>query len=639
MPRINRINFEQVAVSAPQDLFGLSPEAGKEIRILHRWLGATDTALVGAQSLALRERYLPGTVTPGSGGSIPAVAAPDPGDGIGAPMAWANATTKASTSGTAVTLWESGCDIWAGYDGDPVEPYAIGGGEAYVLELLSTVSGTVHLSGGVTYEEIGDAPSTVFFPGTPLAVYSTRKLVAGYSGNALQLKRSSDSALLDIGFLGTSLDLASAAAFLSGTVGKINKWYDQSGNANPLGQDGGNDLPQYQVFNGKVWLSFNGNQILKAADVPLTGDQTVASVNWTTMPNCFVVHDFNVSGWSFRENDTALKQVSYFSGSGVTVATTASNAWAACPSRLMVTRASGAVTIYVNGVSGATGTGSNTAAGNGLSVGGHVGAPQYTGLMSEIVIYASALSSGDRAFVDANQVSYWGDLGLETPYQGASWVTTGHADSVGLGNVLQFERTAAWTGFAAIQSWSFSGSVHTIFANVPAGSAAPGYLLTIDDLGRLNLRLSHDNSINAYILVRGAANVLDMNKHFVAVSYDGSSAAAGVKIYVDGAPDTLTVLSDNLTLTMVDPSQSLVVGSQSGSTGVGFNGCIGHVQIDNVARSAGYIAACATSSSLPPVDANTVLCLLLTEGSGTTAHDTSASGFNGTLSSSGLWVP
>jgi hypothetical protein len=95
------------------------------------------------------------TVTIGSAGTTPTIVTVDPGDSVSNATVWANATTKATTSGTAGIVWESGCHIWTGYDDDLDSPYVIGPLEAYVFELLSVVSGTVHLSGGVTFEEIG----------------------------------------------------------------------------------------------------------------------------------------------------------------------------------------------------------------------------------------------------------------------------------------------------------------------------------------------------------------------------------------------------------------------------------------------------------------------------------------------------
>lgn len=155
MGRIYRVTFEQVAVSAAQDLFEIKGAAGKMLRILHRWVGSTDTTLPTAQMLALRERFLPATVTDGSGGSTPTPQKTDPGDAAASFTALANNTTKATTNGTAVILWESGVHIYNGYDDTLEAPYPIGPSEAYVMELLSTVTGTVHLSGGVEVEEIG----------------------------------------------------------------------------------------------------------------------------------------------------------------------------------------------------------------------------------------------------------------------------------------------------------------------------------------------------------------------------------------------------------------------------------------------------------------------------------------------------
>lgn len=155
MSRLYRVTFSAVAVSAAQDLFQIKGASGKIIRILNRWIGATDTTLPAGQMLQLRERFLPATVTDGSGGSTPTPAKTDPGDAAASFTALANNTTKATTSGTAIVLHETGVHIYNGFDEDHDAPPVIGPSESYVFELLSTVSGTVHLSGGVLIEEIG----------------------------------------------------------------------------------------------------------------------------------------------------------------------------------------------------------------------------------------------------------------------------------------------------------------------------------------------------------------------------------------------------------------------------------------------------------------------------------------------------
>lgn len=155
MPRIYRVTFEEVAVTAAQDLVQISGAAGKMVRILRRWVGATDTTLPTEQMLALRERFLPATVTNGSGGTTPTITKNDPGDAAASATALVNNTTKATTSATAVVLNEASVDSKLSYDEWYLNPPLIGPGEAYVFELLSTVSGTMHLSGGVEIEESG----------------------------------------------------------------------------------------------------------------------------------------------------------------------------------------------------------------------------------------------------------------------------------------------------------------------------------------------------------------------------------------------------------------------------------------------------------------------------------------------------
>jgi hypothetical protein len=159
MSRIYKVLFGDsaggVAVSAAQDLIQITGASGKMLRILHRWVGSVDTTIPTAQMIQLRERLLPATVTNGSGGSTPTIYKMDPGDASASFTALANNTTKATTSGTASESFATGVHIYNGFDDEYVSPPVIGPSEAWVFELLSTVSGTVHLSGGVLVEEIG----------------------------------------------------------------------------------------------------------------------------------------------------------------------------------------------------------------------------------------------------------------------------------------------------------------------------------------------------------------------------------------------------------------------------------------------------------------------------------------------------
>lgn len=155
MPRTYNVTFSGVAVAAPQDLVQVKGATGKMLRVLRQWISATDTTAPTAQQLQLRARLLPATVTDGSGGSTPTPQKTDQGDAAATFTALANSTTKATTSGTAVVLEENGCHVFGGYDFSFLRPPTVAVSTSFVFELLSTPTGTLHLSGGVTVEEIG----------------------------------------------------------------------------------------------------------------------------------------------------------------------------------------------------------------------------------------------------------------------------------------------------------------------------------------------------------------------------------------------------------------------------------------------------------------------------------------------------
>jgi hypothetical protein len=156
MSRRYTVVFESVATTAAQDLIQVKGASGKVLRILRAWWGCTNTTLATSQSISTRCSYLAATVTDGSGGTTPTPRKMDPGDAAASFTALANNTTPATSSGK-VTLDESGDHLYNGYRSGWSEKSApvVGPSESFAMELLSTPSGTVNLSGGVEVEEIG----------------------------------------------------------------------------------------------------------------------------------------------------------------------------------------------------------------------------------------------------------------------------------------------------------------------------------------------------------------------------------------------------------------------------------------------------------------------------------------------------
>lgn len=68
------------------------------------------------------------------------------------------------------------------------------------------------------------------------AAYSLRKLNTSYTGFAIRVRRSSDNASQDIGFVNGNLDTTSISNFVGANSGYVSIWYDQSGNGNNAAQ-------------------------------------------------------------------------------------------------------------------------------------------------------------------------------------------------------------------------------------------------------------------------------------------------------------------------------------------------------------------------------------------------------------------
>lgn len=155
MPRLYTVQFQNVSVAAAQDLFQILGAAGKMLRVIRVEVSNTDTSLATSQMLSFSGVFLPATVTTGSGGSAATPQKVDPGDAQPSFTAMVNNTTPATTSGSAAIVWSGAQHIYNGLDETFQHPVLVGPGEGFLLKLLSTVSGTVHLSGTIWCEELG----------------------------------------------------------------------------------------------------------------------------------------------------------------------------------------------------------------------------------------------------------------------------------------------------------------------------------------------------------------------------------------------------------------------------------------------------------------------------------------------------
>ena len=139
---------------------------------------------------------------------------------------------------------------------------------------------------------------------------------------------------------------------------------------------------------------------------------------------------------------------------------------------------------------------------------------------------------------------------------------------INAGSVLAFERNEPWTIMVgldvAAQSPPYAA---VIFSNVERSTRIRVIELWIDPTGHLRVRII-SNFDNRQLHRRAE----QLRCHWmatgneVAASYDGSSLASGVKIYLDGVQDTATtILANSLTGSIVSSTDGpLIIGNQAG---------------------------------------------------------------------------
>jgi hypothetical protein len=137
------------------------------------------------------------------------------------------------------------------------------------------------------------------YPGAA-AAYSLRKLSSTYNGSAIRVRRSSDNAETDIGFVNNVLDTASLNTFVGASTGYIPVWYDQSGNARNVSQT--TALNQPVIIQSGVLVTDGG----KVAVIPNQ------SMNFTAIS----VGGINYAGYSVMSRTSASNIITSFSGNG-----------------------------------------------------------------------------------------------------------------------------------------------------------------------------------------------------------------------------------------------------------------------------------------------------------------------------------
>ncbi|TRX37771.1 FG-GAP-like repeat-containing protein [Flavobacterium restrictum] len=268
---------------------------------------------------------------------------------------------------------------------------------------------------------------------TPAATaYSLRKLSSTYTGKAIQVRRSSDNTVQDIGFdANGGLDTATLTTFVGSSSGYVAKWYDQSVNGNEATQT--NTALQPRIVNAGVIDKLNNRPALYFGTANLATAKTTIFDTATSMvgfakgnsstPSSLVTKtgtsaDANTNypapfDFSNSAGEFYVGNASAIAGSNNNIAnsTPRSDVSLSVPASVysFVIPASGTFYSYLNGIQSSSSTVVAYADnGNALQIGNrNDGNGSGNFWTTELVLFNSVLSTIDRQAVETSQKNYY----------------------------------------------------------------------------------------------------------------------------------------------------------------------------------------------------------------------------------------
>jgi hypothetical protein len=243
------------------------------------------------------------------------------------------------------------------------------------------------------------------------AAYSMRRLLSAYVANkAINVRRASDSAAIDVGFLANGdLDVPTLTTFLAATAGFITTWYDQSGGGFDMANGTAANQPPIVLSEATManrptasFVTANANSLSRALTPVVAQPFTMASVVertglFTTQQNYFTGVDqiCTLFFLASANNIAAFFGTQRSSPANDSVA----HCWAALTG-VNKTALDGVITTTAGLGAGTIG---------GIRVGmGNASNRWLTGFIGEALLFPSALSDADMGTLQANQKTYWG---------------------------------------------------------------------------------------------------------------------------------------------------------------------------------------------------------------------------------------
>lgn len=162
---------------------------------------------------------------------------------------------------------------------------------------------------------------------------------------------------------------------------------------------------------------------------------------------------------------------------------------------------------------------------------------------------------------------------------------------VAVGDVtsLDFQTSDKFSASAWVHATSFSGYQTVLHKIDDTGGAKTGYLFTLNN-GTPEVWFISDYGLSDYLIKTAAAPITTGAWHQIGFSYDGSSSATGIKIYIDGMDQTGVSVVDSLSGPILN-NQPFEIGYRSVAALQPFNGILDDVRMYSDTLSAAQVSA------------------------------------------------
>ncbi|HCP93644.1 MAG TPA: hypothetical protein DIU05_06395, partial [Bacteroidetes bacterium] len=266
------------------------------------------------------------------------------------------------------------------------------------------------------------------------AAHSVRKLSTTYTGNAMQIRRSNDNALLDIGFDSNgNLDTTAIQNHVTTNDGYVTIWYDQTGHNNHFRQT--TVAQQPRIASAGVIDRKNGQPAIR--HIATSQHNLAVSASYLVTNNPWTISvvqglDGGANGRMLQASSNSIfgfhggnEQRIYSGLDGVWF----NNAYGTYLGRTATTNnqiytfiTSGSLLNAFNNGLQINGTTSATAPGTLFT--SSTGEPS-NGTMQELVTFSTSLSNTNRSKLEANQGAYYGVVNLYvSTATGGNWNST-----------------------------------------------------------------------------------------------------------------------------------------------------------------------------------------------------------------------